>query len=210
MESFTCLATGLDIHPIHESLALNEDAWHISSARQQTIRSHRDTQSIFLRQAIRDTSNQHLPNREVHPSRPSDYAWRFPEAVLLCDALAEELRGELGRALIVRLPPGGQVLPHVDDGSYYAIRDRYHLAIASKPGGSILGTSREEVEMKPGELWWLPNKQRHWARNLSATDRIHLIFDVLPHRREKNGNDTNTRTDPNGASPAIPHKENTT
>ena len=64
MESFTCLATGLDIHPIHESLALNEDAWHISSARQQTIRSHRDTQSIFLRQAIRDTSNQHLPNRK--------------------------------------------------------------------------------------------------------------------------------------------------
>ena len=145
----------------------------------------------------------------MHPSRLSDHAWRFPEAVLLCDALAEELQGELGRALIVRLRPGGEVLPHIDDGSYYAIRDRYHLPIASKPGGSILGTSREEVEMKPGELWWLPNKQRHWARNLSATDRIHLIFDVLPHRGEKNRKDTNQGAEPNGANPATLHKETT-
>ena len=55
--------------------------------------------------------------------------------------------------------------------------------------------------MKPGELWWLANKERHWARNLSAADRIHLIFDVLPGREERTMNEHNPNIGPNGASP---------
>ena len=56
--------------------------------------------------------------------------------------------------------------------------------------------------MKPGELWWLANKVKHWARNLSAADRIHLIFDVLPRREERRTTEPNPNRGPDGASPS--------
>ncbi|MEL6920992.1 MAG: aspartyl/asparaginyl beta-hydroxylase domain-containing protein [Pseudomonadota bacterium] len=42
----------------------------------------------------------------------------------------------------------------------------------------------EEVRMKTGELWWFDNKAEHEAMNDSETDRIHLIFDLLPEALE--------------------------
>jgi hypothetical protein len=38
--------------------------------------------------------------------------------------------------------------------------------------------------MRPGELWWLDNKQEHEAVNEGSEDRIHLIFDLLPEGSE--------------------------
>ena len=208
MKPLTRIATGIDTHPIGDSLACNESAWHIDTSRQHTIRTLAETQSIFLREAAATQTTQHLPTIDIHESRLAPHAWQFPEAVLLCQALAASLGVELGRALLARLPPGGNVLPHHDPGAYYAIRDRYHLVIASEPGGSIVGAVDQEVDMKSGELWWLANKERHWARNLSAADRIHLIFDVLPHRKERGMNEPNPDTGPNGTSPSPANEEN--
>ena len=82
--------------------------------------------------------------------------------------------------MLIRLPAGRSVATHRDTGAYYAIRDRYHLVIASEPEGSILGAGDEHASLRTGELWWLANKEPHWATNRSAADRIHLVFDVLP------------------------------
>lgn len=38
--------------------------------------------------------------------------------------------------------------------------------------------------MREGELWWFDNKAVHEARNDSASDRIHLIFDLIPADRQ--------------------------
>ena len=185
MSSLARMATGIDTSQIRDALACNEDLWHLDTRRQDSIDVQRETQTIPLREADRSRVPAHLATEDVHPSRLTAHAWRLPDAVLLVQALAAELGVELARAMLVRLPPGRSVGRHRDHGAYYAIRNRYHVVIASEPRGSIVGSVDREVEMRPGELWELPNKELHWARNLSPADRIHLIFDVLPSPRNR-------------------------
>ena len=189
MKHLTCIESGIDTRPIRDALACNEDLWHVSP-RYVTVDSRpRDTHTIFLRQADRTSAPPHLwvgDIGEIHASELAPHAWRLPEAVLMAQTLAAGLGIELGRALLVRLPPGGTVGTHRDVGTYYAVRDRYHLAISNEAHGSILRVEDEEVDLPRGSLWRIDNTQLHSARNRSGTDRIHLIFDVLPH--------TNSRT----------------
>ena len=192
MSSLARIATGIDTSHIRDALACNEDLWHLDTRRQDSIDVQRATQTIPLREADRSRVPAHLATEDVHPSRLTAHAWRLPEAVLLAQALAAELGVELARSMLVRLPPGRSVGKHRDHGAYYAIRNRYHVVIASEPGGSILGAVDREVEMRPGELWALPNKKLHWARNLSPADRTHLIFDVLPSAGDRLPTDSQT------------------
>ena len=94
-------------------------------------------------------------------------------------SLADETGSQLSRATIVRLKPQSQVSRHTDAGSYYLIRNRYHLVLYSS-AGSVLMSGGEQVRMQAGELWWFDNKQYHEAFNESEEWRIHYIFDLLP------------------------------
>ena len=85
----------------------------------------------------------------------------------------------LSRATIVRLKPKSQVFRHIDEGSYYFLRDRFHLVLQSSTG-SVLMSGGEQVRMQEGELWWFDNKQYHESCNESGDWRIHYIFDLLP------------------------------
>jgi len=115
---------------------------------------------------------------DVHESEPTPTAARFPVSVALLSRLAGQLGGVLGRALLVRLAPSSIVYPHIDEGEYYRIRDRYHYVIDS-PSGSVLTAGDEAMTMKAGELWWFDNKQMHSSRNDGSGWRVHLIFDLL-------------------------------
>jgi hypothetical protein len=106
----------------------------------------------------------------------------FPYVSSLLERFAELERGDLGRAMLVRLKPMGRVYPHVDKGAYYAVRDRYHLVIQSK-GGSPMASAEETVILQEGELWCFDNKSMHSAMNPSADWRVHLIFDLSPRER---------------------------
>jgi Aspartyl/Asparaginyl beta-hydroxylase len=93
--------------------------------------------------------------------------------------IAEAMKSSLSRATIVRLKPKSQVGQHIDAGSYYLIRNRFHLVLHST-SGSVLISGNEAVRMRAGELWWFDNKQHHSAFNESDEWRIHYIFDLLP------------------------------
>ena len=108
----------------------------------------------------------------------------FPSVVAFIERFADDEGAKLGRAKIVRLPPGSRVLPHRDRGEYYARRDRYHLILRS--AGSWMRCGDEEVTMREGELWWFDNKEEHEARNES--DRRSHPPDLRPRaasRRER-------------------------
>jgi hypothetical protein len=93
--------------------------------------------------------------------------------------VADSLESTLSRATIVRLKPKSFVGQHIDLGSYYLIRNRFHLVLYSR-SGSVLASGDEMVRMQEGELWWFDNKQHHSAVNESSEWRIHYIFDLLP------------------------------
>jgi hypothetical protein len=84
------------------------------------------------------------------------------------------------RALLARLPAGGQIQPHVDKSPYFSKSLRIHVPIETNEDVWMfsLGTPHH---MKVGEVWSLNNSARHavWNRHPSLS-RTHLICDFLP------------------------------
>jgi mannose-6-phosphate isomerase-like protein (cupin superfamily) len=81
----------------------------------------------------------------------------------------------ISRCAFFRLPPGGAVSTHIDDGAYYLTRDRYHLSIQGDYEYTVDGESRI---IRPGTFFWFDNKKPHSAKNVSDVDRLTLVFDV--------------------------------
>lgn len=178
MEHFKLIKSGVDPKPFIDEIASVDNAWNMSTGRQERIKVQREALSIALR-GLRKSALGERKRRDVHESRWTTGAKNFPKAArFLCDvALAED--SLLGRAKIVCLPAGRRVYPHIDRGDYYMLRNRYHLVLRSAKG-SWLKAGEEEIRMREGELWWFDNKQVHEAFNDGEQDRIHMIFDLLP------------------------------
>jgi aspartyl/asparaginyl beta-hydroxylase (cupin superfamily) len=176
MKFFRLIRSGIDVAPLLAEVRAQEQAWLLNTSRQDRIRVQRDTNTIFIRGAV---PRPDLHANENQESRFTGVSKLFPKAVALMTGFANEMNAHLSRATIVRLKPKSQVSSHTDAGSYYFIRDRYHLALYST-AGSVLLSGDEQVRMREGELWWFNNKQYHEAYNESDEWRIHYIFDLLP------------------------------
>lgn len=84
------------------------------------------------------------------------------------------------RCGFLSLPIGGEVGQHIDIGSYYQSRDRYHLAIQGTYDYTVGG---ETVTINPGDLIWFNNKLSHGTKNIGDVVRITFVFDV-PHSKQ--------------------------
>ncbi len=176
MKYFRLIRSGIDVAPLLEEVHSQEQAWLLNTSRQDKIRVQRDTNTIFLNGPV---ARPDLNVNENQESRLSQVAELFPKAMAFMNRLAKERDAQLSRATIVRLKPKSHVSRHIDVGSYYLIRDRFHLVLYSS-AGSVLMSGGEQVRMQEGELWWFDNKQYHEAYNESDEWRIHYIFDLLP------------------------------
>ncbi len=86
---------------------------------------------------------------------------------------------KFSRCGFLSLPVGGEVGQHIDIGSYYQTRDRYHLAIQGTYDYTVGG---ETVRVEPGTLLWFNNKLSHGTKNVGDCVRITFVFDV-PHSK---------------------------
>ena len=175
MQYFKLIRSGVDVAPLLEEVQSQPQAWLIDTARQDRIRAQRETNTIFLRSAV---SRPDLHINENQESRLTSASKWFPMALAFMTEFAASMGCQLSRATIVRLKPKSQVFRHIDEGSYYFLRDRFHLVLKSA-AGSVLMSGGEQVRMQEGELWWFDNKQHHEAYNDSGEWRVHYIFDLL-------------------------------
>jgi hypothetical protein len=86
---------------------------------------------------------------------------------------------KFSRCGFLSLPIGGTVGKHIDIGSYYQTRDRYHLSIQ---GRYIYTVGDESVTVEPGTLLWFNNKLPHGTQNIGDCVRVTFVFDV-PHSK---------------------------
>lgn len=84
---------------------------------------------------------------------------------------------EFDRLAFLKLGIGHGVGTHIDEGSYYLTRDRYHLSIQ---GEYIYTVNGQSVIIKPGTFFWFNNKTPHGTKNVGDVPRITMVFD-LPH-----------------------------
>ena len=178
LKHFRLIDEHVNIQPFLTEIAINKSLWLTNTRRQDKIAVQRETNSIYLRSAMKPFPAGVANSNVVHESRQTQLTQYFPTIMQWLEEFARNRKGELGRATLVRLAPQGRVYRHIDKGEYYRIRDRYHLVLHSLTG-SILGAGDEWLKMHPGECWWFNNKIPHEAYNESNDWRIHLIFDIL-------------------------------
>jgi len=145
MLHFTRLAEGLEIEPLLAEMDEEPDMWFADTSRQRKVRCQRNTLNIFLRAPKKPLPPGAKNANDVHESRLTRAATRFPRALAFCEMIADEWGATLGRATLVALLPRSRVYPHIDTGAYYRIRDRLHLVLRS-PGGSPL-TAADETDL---------------------------------------------------------------
>ena len=83
------------------------------------------------------------------------------------------------RCGFLSLPVGEIVGTHIDQGTYYQTKDRYHLSIQ---GRYKYHCGDDEVIVEPGTLLWFDNKKPHGTENVGDEVRITFVFDV-PHNK---------------------------
>ena len=83
---------------------------------------------------------------------------------------------ELQRCGFLLLPVDGIVGAHIDEGTYYLTRDRYHISIQ---GTYQYFCGGESFVVEPGTFLWFNNKLPHGTVNLGDIERITFVFDIL-------------------------------
>lgn len=83
------------------------------------------------------------------------------------------------RCGFLSLPVGEIVGTHIDQGTYYLNKDRYHLSIQ---GRYEYHCGDDVVNVEPGTLLWFNNKKPHGAKNIGDITRITFVFDVPHHK----------------------------
>ena len=83
------------------------------------------------------------------------------------------------RCGFLKLGVGQTVGRHIDEGTYYLTKDRYHLSIQGRYEYFV---GDESVIVEPGTLLWFNNKELHGTLNVGDVDRITFVFDV-PHSK---------------------------
>jgi hypothetical protein len=82
----------------------------------------------------------------------------------------------LGGVLVTRIPPGAQVAPHHDRGSWHSewLGTKAYV-ILSANSRCVNRYETEEYRMEAGEAWLFDNQVTHSVRNDGDTPRIALI-----------------------------------
>lgn len=83
----------------------------------------------------------------------------------------------LGGVLITKVPPGGEVAPHVD-GGWHA--KHYRKIAVQVKGNQKQAFCFEDAELRaePGDVYEFDNSRLHWVVNESPSDRITMIVCV--------------------------------
>ncbi|TAL13927.1 hypothetical protein EPN95_04540 [Patescibacteria group bacterium] len=93
--------------------------------------------------------------------------------------------GYTNRVLLSCVPAGEEILPHRDDFGEVVRNKSYHchIPIITHPD-AIMGYPDKGIElhMKAGHLYSIDETERHYVKNPSKMDRVHLLFAYFPHR----------------------------
>ena len=166
---------------VREEVLLAHELWEEITLRQQAPSPHVETKSIFLRWCPMrdDPADDILNSMDVYELGFMDV---FPSLKIVLEEFAHSFQGDLKRAILVSLKPGGKVRPHADEGEYYDKTYRFHLPIFTSEKALVFageGLSGESAHLKQGWIYGFNNKVTHWAENDDfVRPRIHCIFDL--------------------------------
>tara|TARA_X000000368_G_scaffold100782_1_gene77709 strand:+ start:399 stop:932 length:534 start_codon:yes stop_codon:yes gene_type:complete len=174
MKNISVLKTGIDVSKIVEQLNKNPSDWGSQKGIDNTeIKDpHQYITSVDVLQLVMGgitESEKNVGNTEICIKTPA-----YDHHTEIVNYLSKRFP-TIYRCGFLALPVGEIVGAHIDEGTYYQDKDRYHLSIEGQYE-YIVGNERITVD--PGTLLWFNNKIPHGTVNLGDVTRITFVFDV--------------------------------
>lgn len=166
-----------DISQIAEHLAKYSDEWFVNVSRQTISEVHKETHSVFVYNHAAEWTESDPYNLEINESQKEMQELLKP----IIESLESVHDGSVGKCLFIKLPPQKTVGAHTDKGEYLGAARRHHIAIETNKD-VLFFVDGEPKNMQVGECWEINNSKMHAVSNLGSTDRIHLLFDVMPNK----------------------------
>lgn len=184
-EHFAKIASGLNVMPLQLALKRQPKLFGKYGYRRYSEGSpHAGMTDIWVRyNDIKKYPDGNLSTfNDEHDGvwYPAYYA--LPQVRPLVFSVMSLVEGErLGAVLITKVPPGGGVAPHVDDGWHAKYYEKYYIPIQNEPGATF---NFEDGVIRPdlGDVYWFNNSVPHWVENHSNADRIALIVCIRSDR----------------------------
>lgn len=168
------VASGANIAPLMSAIEAHPELWNLHTTRTE-VYEHSEVSDIWVRyNAIKNFTGDREAFNAEH-----DSVW-YPAAdvleikTFLLDFMRLVEGTRLGGVLITKIPPGGKVAPHVDEGWHARYYEKYAI--------QLLGNLRQAFHFEgesfsalPGDIYSFDNSQPHWVTNDSDTDRMTLI-----------------------------------
>lgn len=167
-----------DVSRLVSQIDANPSVWDGYKARTAAYGTpHGGVSDIWVRyNAWKNFNGDMADFNGPHSSEWYPVVEHIPAVIRLClDVLEYVGDTELGGVLITRVPPGGEVKPHVD-GGWHAGHYRKHavqLRGNQKQGFFFVG---HEVRAEPGQVYAFDNSKVHFVKNESDSDRMTLII----------------------------------
>lgn len=178
MSLFTKLAEGIDVAPVLAELDARPDLWNTMEMRRQGNSPHRETSDIWFR--YRDPKYLDRPNHFLEPHFSTFWpAWHaLPSIHPVTFGLSYLTKSvQMGGILITRIPPGCQVYPHHDRGSWHAEYYDTKVWLPLRSNERCMNSVEDEtIVWRPGECWTHDNLRVHGVVNGGDTERIVAIF----------------------------------
>ena len=179
MKNIRIIQTGVDVSGILNQLHQYPEDWgsqkNIETAEQQDPSKYTTTTDVLqLVMGGITKEGEYVGNTEIC-IKTSAYE-RHTEILKFVNKRFKKLR----RCAFLSLPVGEMVGSHIDEGTYYLTKDRYHLSIQGRYEYTV---GDEVMIIEPGTFFWFNNKLPHSAVNIGDNVRITFVFDVPHHKK---------------------------
>lgn len=189
MNHFQIIAQGVDVMPLLMAIKRRPEMWKEDTyLRDYPQGPFGEIESIMLRFPPRSVveTEEELAKAIVaidqHENVDQPAYKLLHEARALVMDLMHRVGGErLGRVMINKIAPGGQIFPHADTPAHCDYYTRFHIVLWGKPG-CVLTCDNEQIEMRTGDCFWFNNALMHAVVNNSSEERISMVIDIRTSR----------------------------
>ena len=170
---------GFDVAPLLAEIDAYPEAWNQHKLRTESYGTpHTQVSDIWVRYNPWRNFNGDAAAFVLEPHESEWYpvAASIPAVVQLVDQVMQEVGGkELGGVLITKVPPGGEVAPHIDQGWHSRYYEKFAVQLMGNQD-QVFWFEDCELRPEPGDLYTFDNSKLHAVYNRSVEDRMTLII----------------------------------
>ena len=187
MKAYNKIQSDLDISLARKEIGNNADLFGEFNARKDASPVMAQMDNIWLRYGDIVEVARTGDHSKIANEHDSIWLKDLPERRKLCFEIMNLVEGErLGGVLITRLPVGGEMLPHTDNGWHANYYDKYYIPLENEKG-SVFGFDEGNIEPDLGDVWAFDNSYNHWVKNNSNKERIAMIVCIKQEKYTRGG-----------------------